>query len=102
MKPMKERKTTKPMTRIDLRTAISETFVKWSLGTRQVAILDILSLVDQYVDGVIEKAKPEKQEHRFTCIRWQTPAICDCTAEGFNLGADQFEMNLREFLKGGE
>ena len=50
---MKDMKKHKPMTRIDLRTAISETLVKWQMSTRQVAILDILSLVDEYVGGVI-------------------------------------------------
>lgn len=61
------------------------------MPTRQAAIIEIVRLFY----GMVLGAKPPKKEHSFTCVKFQgTSAMCDCTAEGFNMGIEEYYRNL--------
>lgn len=54
------------MTRTEIRLAISKIFIKWGLGTRQIAIIEIANLIEQEVEDRMAKGsdKPKKEKKK--------------------------------------
>lgn len=49
----------------ELRTEISKIFIRWGLGTRQIAIIEIANLVEKEVDNrMAEKSKQKKEKKK--------------------------------------
>lgn len=53
------------MNRQEIRTEISKIFIRWGLGTRQIAIIEIANLIEQEViNRMAEKSKQKKEKKK--------------------------------------